>query len=116
MWLDPAAVVECGFTVVTTAQAFLLRKDETDGLSVKYNCTPDDCENELKEKSYGVLSLIAHQVTGLGLRVIPDEPHHANIKDIPHKHDDAERAMLLAGQLSTLAVTIREGLRKKNPG
>src|SRR5437879_7422307 len=82
-------------------QAFLVRTDEKDsGLSVKYNCTPDDCENELEEKSYGVLSLIAHQVTDLGLRVVPDEPQHANIKDVPHKDDDPERAMLLAGELS----------------
>lgn len=96
-------------------RAFLLRQDEkNDGLSVKYACSSDDCENELK-KSYGVLSAIANQVAGLGLRVVPDKPQHANIKDIPHIEEDAARAMLIAGQLSGLAVTVREGLRKRNP-
>src|SRR5882762_8844776 len=91
--------------------AFLLRNDErATGLSVRRNCTPDDCENDFS-KSYGVLSLIAQQVVALGLRVVPDEPQHANIKDVPHKDDDPERAMLIAGRLSALAVTIREGLR-----
>src|SRR6266851_7992463 len=96
-------------------RAFLLRTNEKDtGLSVRYNCTPDDCENELR-KSYGVLSVIANQVTGLGLPLVPDEATHANIKDVPLESDDPDRAMSIAGQLSGLAVTIREGLRYR-PG
>jgi hypothetical protein len=95
-------------------RAFLLRANEKDtGLSVKYNCAADDCENELK-KSYGVLSVIASQVVQLGLRVVPDEATHANIEDIPHESDDPDRAMLIAGQLSSLALTIREGLRHRS--
>lgn len=92
-------------------RAFLLRANEKDsGLSVMLNCTPDYCENELK-KSYGVLSVIANQVTELGLRVVQDEPTHANIKDVPHESEDADQAMAIAGKLSDLALTIREGLR-----
>jgi hypothetical protein len=92
-------------------RAFLLRNNERDtGLSVRYNCTPDDCENELK-KSYGVLSLTAGQVTGLGLPVVPDSSTHANITGVPHEEDDADRAMSIAGQLCALALAIREGLR-----
>jgi hypothetical protein len=96
-------------------RAFLLRANETDtGLSVKYNCTADDCENELR-KSYGVLSVLANQVVPLGLQVVPDEPTHANIQGIPHETVDPDRAMSIAGQLSGVAVTIREGLRYR-PG
>src|SRR5260370_32054414 len=96
-------------------RAFLLRANEKDlGLSVRYNCSSDDCEYELK-KSYGVVSAIANQVTGLGLQVVPDEATHANINGVPHESDDPDRAMLIAGQLSGLAVTIREGLRYR-PG
>src|SRR5260370_39078034 len=94
-------------------RAFLLRNNERDtGLSVMYNCTSDDCENEF-EKTYGVLSLIANQVanSGLGLNVVPDEPTHANVTGVPHQDDDVTRAMYIAGQLSGLAQTIREGLR-----
>jgi hypothetical protein len=94
-------------------RAFLLRAKDT-GLSVKYNCTADDCENEL-QTSYGCLSVVANQVVQLGLQVVPDEPTHANIEGVPHESDDPDRAMLIAGQLSGLAVTIREGLRYR-PG
>jgi hypothetical protein len=96
-------------------RAFLLRSDErATGLSIKYNCTPDECENEFN-KTYGVLSLIANQVanSGLGLNVIPDEANHANITGVPHQDDDFNRAMYIAGQLSSFAVTVREGLRKR---
>ena len=93
--------------------AFLLRSTERDsGLSVSYNCTADDCENELK-KSYGVLSVIARQVKALRLRVVPDRPTHANIEGLPHEKDDPDNAMFMAGQLSGLAVTVREGLRHR---
>ena len=92
-------------------RAFLLRGDERDsGLSVNYNCTPDDCENALN-KSYGVLSLAARQVTDLDLHVAPDKPTHANITGIPHQDEDPGRAFFIAGQLSGLAVTVREGKR-----
>jgi hypothetical protein len=92
-------------------RAFLLRADERNtGLSVSYNCTSDSCEYRLK-KTYGVLSVIARMVKGLGLSVIPDEPTHANITGIPHEEDDAEKAFLIAGQLCDIAETVREGLR-----
>lgn len=92
-------------------RAFLLRSNERDsGLSVRYSCTPDECENEFN-KTYGVLSVTAAQVTGLDLPVVADGPTHANIKNLPHQDDDFNRAMAIAGQLSSMAVTIREGLR-----
>jgi hypothetical protein len=103
-------------------RAFLLRSNEKDtGLSVSYNCSPDDCENELEKKSYGVLSMTPRQVTALNsvhqgapldLSVVPDAPQHANIKGIPHEDDNADLAWWIAGQLSGLATTIREGLKK----
>jgi len=94
-------------------RAFLLRLCEKDtGLSVGYNCTPDQCENEL-QVSYGVLSLVARHVTGLNLRVVPDGPTHANIQGFPHEDDDFDRAMFLAGQLSSLAQSLREGKRER---
>lgn len=106
-------------------RAFLLRSSEKgSGLSVSYNCTPDDCENQLDAKSYGVLSILARQVTSLNampsvpggaslnLTVIPDEPTHATIKGIPHMDEDQDLALWIAGELSRLASTIREGLRK----
>lgn len=92
-------------------RAFLLRANERDtGLSVMYNCTPDECENEFVP-SHGVLSLVARQVAGLGLHVVPDEPTHANITGIPHENDDRDQAFFIAGQLSGLAVILREGKR-----
>src|ERR1700683_1936355 len=102
-------------------RAFLLRRNEMNsGLSVSYNCTPDDCENQMDDKSYGVLSIEAQQVVSLNsipsipgggplnLRVVPDEPTHALIKDVPHEDDDATLALWIAGELSRLALTIRE--------
>jgi hypothetical protein len=94
-------------------QAFLLRSDEREtGLSVRYNCTSDDCENELK-KSYGVLSLVAQEVVGLELRVIPDSATHANVRDLPYIEDDAAGALWIAGKLLQIANIVREGLRKR---
>lgn len=95
-------------------RAFLLRNNERDsGLSVSYNCTPDECENAFK-KIYGVLSLLAQQVMALDLPVVADEPTHANIKNVPHQDDDPNRAMAIAGQLSGLAVTIRGATLRHN--
>lgn len=97
-------------------RAFLLRANEREeGLSVRYNCTGDECENEL-EPSYGLLSVVARRVKGIGLRVVPDSATHANIKDVPYQGDDADRAFSIAGQLSSLATTIREGLRHRETG
>jgi hypothetical protein len=94
--------------------AFLLRPLEREsGLSVRYNCTPDDCENELAEKSYGVLSLLARQVVSLRLQVKPDSSNHANIIGLPLKEENETRAFSLAGELSRMAITVRSGLRKK---
>lgn len=92
-------------------RAFLLRPGEN-GLSVNYGCTSDDCENGLNP-SWGVLSLVAHQVTDLNLRVVADAETHANIEGLPYPDDDFAGAMRLAGQLSALATTIREGKRPR---
>jgi len=92
--------------------AFLLRQNERDsGLSVSFNCAAEKCEEGLN-KSYGILSLIAYDVVGLDLKVVPDEPTHANIKGIPYKDDDPDLAMWFAGKLRDLARVVREGLKK----
>ena len=84
------------------AAAFLLRtrqdgtKEET--LSVSYDCSPEQCAAEFK-KCRGIASLNVGRVRGLGLDVVPDEPHHANITGLPHQADNPAEAERLANQL-----------------
>jgi len=86
--------------------AFLLEEHEREtGLSVAFNCTSEEAEAEFD--SYGVRSLIANQVVKLGLKVVPDEPTHANIQNLPHKEDNEVEAMRIAEELSQLSVAVR---------
>lgn len=94
-------------------EAFLLRLDEKDsGLSVSFDCTPDECRNQFNT-SYGVVSLTVRSVGDLHLQVVPDEPQHANIKGIPHKEDDPARAEFLAAQLAERAHLVSSGKRTR---
>jgi hypothetical protein len=95
--------------------AFMLRDNERDsGLSVKFDCTHEECRAEFK-KSYGVASLFVRGVTELDLKVIPDEPKHANIIGIPHKEDDPIVAERLASLLAGRATLVSTGLVKNEP-
>jgi len=76
------------------ARAFLLRQNEQ-GLSVNYECTPQECAAQFK-KCHGVASLHVGRVRNLGLDVVPDEPHHANILGLPHRDDDPATAERMA--------------------
>lgn len=85
--------------------AFLLRDNERgSGLSVSYNCTSAEAESHFD--SYGVFSLIANHVAGLGLPVIADEPTHANITNVPHKDDQPVEALRIAEALSAISAVI----------
>ncbi len=84
--------------------AFMLRSDERDsGLSVCFDCTPEECVATLNA-SYGFAILLAGGVFDLNLQVVSDAPHHANIKGIPYKEDDPPRAEFLASQLAGVVV------------
>lgn len=93
-------------------QAFMLRQDERQsGLSVNFDCSAEQCRDQFK-KSYGVVTLVVRDVNDLGLEVVPDQPHHANIHGIPHKDDDPETAEHLANSLAQRAILISDGLKK----
>jgi len=92
--------------------AFFIREIERDtGLSVNIKITPEQCR-ALFNKTYGVRSMELKDVTALDLEVIPDAPHHANIRGIPHTDDDPKRAEFLAGELLKISTLISEGLVK----
>ncbi|MGA7081248.1 MAG: hypothetical protein WBQ43_04760 [Terriglobales bacterium] len=92
--------------------AFFMRSNERDtGLSVNFDMTPDECRAQFRT-SHGVRSLLVQSVRELELEVIPDDAHHANVKGIPHKDDDPDRAELLAGQLLKISQLVSEGLVK----
>jgi hypothetical protein len=90
--------------------AFMLRENERGtGLSVNFDQTPAECQAGFI-CTYGVASLTVQSVADLQLRVVPDEPHHANITGVPYKEDDPLRAEFLASQLAkqaTLASTMK---------
>jgi hypothetical protein len=92
--------------------AFFIRSSERDtGLSVNFDMTPDECRAQFRT-SHGVRSLVVRSVRELELEVIPDREHHANVKGIPHKDDDPDRAEFLAGQLLKISELVSQGLVK----
>jgi hypothetical protein len=92
--------------------AFLIRSNERDtGLSVNFDLTPDECRAQFKT-SHGVRSLLVQSVRKLKLEIVPDDVHHANVKGIPHKDDDPDRAEFLAGQLLKISELVSQGLVK----
>jgi hypothetical protein len=100
--------------LVDPRSAFFLRDSERHtGLSVNFDLTPDECRAQFK-KTYGVRSLLAQSVRGLNLEIVPDDPHHANVKGIPHTDDDPVRAEFLAGQLLKISELVSQCL-VKNP-
>jgi hypothetical protein len=97
--------------------AFFIRQNERDnGLSVNYDMTPEECRaQESFDKTYGVRSLPVASIAALNLEVVPDDPHHANIRGIPHVQDDPDRAEFLAGQLLRASTLLSEGLIRNPP-
>jgi hypothetical protein len=94
-------------------EAFLLRHDEKDsGLSVKYDCTPEECRSEFN-KTYGVASLTVRCVRDLELDVVPDQLTHANIIGIPYKEDNPDRAEWFASKLAECAQIVDRGIWKR---
>lgn len=92
--------------------AFFIRSNERDtGLSVNFDMTPNECRAQFRT-SHGVRSLRVQLVRELELEIVPDEPHHANLKGIPHKDDDPDRAEFLAGQLLRISDLVSQGLVK----
>jgi len=92
-WLDPGGLPE----------AFLLRPAET-GLSVCFACTPEHCMTiSGLNLTHGVATLTVQSVTALdNLTVVPDSETHAEIRGLPNKEVEAERARaeFLASQLA----------------
>jgi len=93
--------------------AFLLRFDEKDtGLSVRFDCSHDECRAGFRA-TYGVVSLTVGCVQALDLRVIHDEPTHANIKGLPYKEDDPDSAEWFAGRLAECATIVDRERRRR---
>ncbi len=92
--------------------AFFIRGNERDtGLSVNFDMTPVECRAQFRT-SHGVRSLLVQSVRELQLEIVPDEARHANLKGIPHKDDDPDRAEFLAGQLLKISELVSQGLVK----
>ncbi len=83
------------------AAAFILRANEC-GLSVSFDCTPEECAAHFKT-CHGVVSLHVGRVRNLGLDVIPDDTHHANIVGLPHPEEKPAEAEHVARQLQAQA-------------
>jgi hypothetical protein len=99
-------------TAETLREAFMLRSTET-GLSVCYDCKPEDCFDLIQMDMHGVAKLIVGRVRGLGLKVIPNEQHHANIEGVPHKEENEVEAERLASALAEIADIVDRTTRKK---
>jgi hypothetical protein len=95
-------------------EAFMLRQGE-EGLSVSFDCTPEECiEISGMNTSHGVASLGVAGILGVGLTVVADEVHHANIFGVPHKDVDAARAEWCASRLAEIA-TIVDRIKRIRP-
>jgi hypothetical protein len=99
-------------TAENLREAFMRRSNET-GLSVCYDCKPEDCFNLIQMDMHGVAKLVVGQVKDLGLKVIPDEPQHANIEGVPHKEENEVEAERLANALAKIANIVDRTTRKK---
>lgn len=103
-WLEPQNFVE----------AFVRRPDEL-GLSVCFDCSADNCMLiSTLQKTYGAASLLASSAINLGLTVEPDAANHAEIRGIPSKEEDSNRAEYLADLLAK-ASTIIDRVVRQNP-
>jgi hypothetical protein len=92
--------------------AFLLRQNERNsGLSVFYRLTNEACRAGFLT-SYGVADLRVGGVRELGLGVVPDELHHANITGLPYQEDDPEMAEWYAGRLADQAAIVDRGKQR----
>lgn len=99
-------------TAENLREAFMLRSTET-GLSVCYDCKPEDCFELIQMEMHGVAKLIVGRVKALGLKVIPNEAHHANIEGVPHKEENEVEAERLANALAEIADIVDRTTRKK---
>jgi len=93
-------------------EAFMRRSNET-GLSVCYDCKPENVFDLIQMDMHGVANLVVGQVKGLGLKVIQDEPQHANIEGVPHKEENEVEAERLANALAAIANIVDRTTRKK---
>jgi len=101
IWLEPGNLSE----------AFILRSDET-GLSVCFDCTADHCATiTALNRTYGAASLNVQVVTDLELTVEPDLANHAEIRGVPSKEVDRDRAEFLASQLARAATIVDQTRR-----
>jgi hypothetical protein len=85
--------------------AFLRMPKDTTGLSVSpaTTCTVEDCAATL-ERCYAVVSLHVGKIRTLGLDVIPDFIHHANINtSIPFQNEDPFEAENYATKLLSVS-------------
>jgi hypothetical protein len=95
-WLTPGGL----------SDAFLLRRTDV-GLSVCFECSVDHCMViSALNKSYGAAGLKVQSVTALTLTVEPDSAHHAEIRGLPSKETDSDRAEFLASQLAKAATIV----------
>jgi hypothetical protein len=95
-------------------EAFILRSNETTGLSVCFDCTPAEAVViSGLNRSYGVATLAVGSVTALELAVVPDEPQHANIQGLPDKELDPDRAEWFASRLADIAVIVDRTKREQ---
>lgn len=99
-------------TAENLREAFMRRSNEK-GLSVCYDCKPEDCFGLIQMDMHGVAKLIVGQVRGLGLKVVPNEPHHADIEGVPSKEEDEVVAERLATALAEIANIVDRTTRKK---
>jgi hypothetical protein len=114
---SPLAKLPCGFIVYRAIRrrwvvehtgelatiAFIRRPNDTDGLSV--NTESVEGARNTTQKCFAVVSLHVGRVRNIGLDVIPDEPNHANITNLPSAEEYESsieyrtRAERLAGKL-----------------
>ena len=64
------------------AQAFFLLEGH-DGVSV--GPTPESCTEDLRDPTYGVISIKVGWIRNAGYDVVPDSPTHANIVGLPER-------------------------------
>ncbi len=94
-------------------EAFLLREAEKNsGLSVFYSLSNEACRAEF-DPSYGVATLLVGGVQDLGLGVVPDEPHHANITGLPYEEENPDMAQWYAGRLADQATVVDRGKQRR---
>jgi hypothetical protein len=100
-----------GTETKATPVAFLRRRDrDPDGLSV--GPTAEACQAYLSIKM-GFCKLVAGEIrragetreggVSYGMDVVPDRIDHANIINVPHRHENPELALAIASDLAKIA-------------